>query len=368
MRVAIVGEPILPVPPKQYGGTELVMYYLIKGLQELGHEPILLGTGDSNVDCELIPIAPEAIRFAPTRRDLAAHNRQIERIHQNTKRLLYKLLPRVDIIHSHFFDLKHFRFFPNLTTIHSRISPEERAFYKARRNLHYAAISKSQQASAPFVNFAGVVYNGEDPDAFPYVSEPGDYVCFLGRFDRDKNPHLAIQLAIKAGVPIKLGGKIDYLGEDYFESEVAKYFSHPLVEYLGELNFEQKTELLSHARANLHPVGFNEPFGLTILEAAYTGTPTLAIARGSMPEVIEDGASGILVSSFDDAVDDLKRCFRLDRRYVAARARAMFNYHEMTKDYVRAYQYVLNTFKEDRRNRASLAEMQSRLRQQLQMI
>lgn len=366
MRVAIVGEPILPIPPNQYGGTEQVVYYLIKGLQELGHEPILLASGDSTVDCELIPITPQAIRFASTKKDLAAHNRRIERIHQNTRRLLYKLLPRIDIIHSHFFDLKGFRHFPNLTTIHNRIDPKDRAFYEARKSLHYAAISKSQQASAPYINYAGVVYNGENPDEFPYVPEASDYVCFLGRFDRDKNPHLAIELALQAGIKIKLGGKIDYLGEDYFETEVAKYFNHPLVEYLGELDFAQKVELLSHAKANLHPVGFDEPFGLTILEAAYTGTPTLAINKGSMSEVIEDGATGILVHRFDEAVDDLKRVFKLDRRYVAARARAAFNYQEMTKDYVRAYRYVLGTFNENKKGR--LAGLQTNLHQQLQMI
>lgn len=368
MRVAVIGEPIVSVPPNHYGGTEQVMYYLIKGLKELGHEPILLGTGDSTVDCELIPITPTAISFAPKKKDLAAHNRRIEQIHHNTKRLLYKLLPRIDIIHSHYFDLKSFRFFPSLTTMHNKVEPEQYSYFKARQSLYYAAISKSQQAAAPYINFAGVVYNGEDPNAFPYVAEPSNYVCFLGRFDRDKNPHLAIQLAIKAGIKIKLGGKIDYLGEEYFENEVAKYFDHPLVEYLGELDFEQKVELLSHAKANLHPIGFAEPFGLTVLEAAYTGTPTLAISKGAMPEVIEDGASGILVSSFENAEMDLQRCFRLDRHYVAARARATFNYHEMTKDYLRAYQYVLHDFRERKTSRSRLGDLHGGFRQQLQII
>jgi glycosyltransferase involved in cell wall biosynthesis len=368
MRIAIVAEPFVAVPPRQYGGTEQVIYYLIKGLKEAGHQPILLGTGDSTVDCELIPITPKAISFPATSKDIPAHRRQVAKIRQNTKRLLTKLLPRIDIIHSHYFDLKSFRHFPNLTTLHSKFELSELSYYMARKQLYYASISQNQQAACPFLKYTGVVYNGEDPADFPYVSRPDDYVCFLGRFDREKNPHLAIQLAINQGIKIKLAGKIDYLGEGYFEEEVAKYFEHPLVEYLGELNFEQKIELLSHARCNLHPTGFREPFGLTVLEAAYCGTPTLAIARGSMPELIEEGKTGMLVEDFVEGYHQIKQCFRMDRRYIAARARELFNHKEMTKDYIKAYRTVIHEFADTKREKRTLRGLARKPAQQLQLV
>ena len=166
----------------------------------------------------------------------------------------------------------------------------------------------------------GTVYNGENPAKFPLIKRPKDYVCFLGRFDRDKDPHLAIELAISLGIKIKVAGKIDWQAEGYFTEEVEKYFDHPLVEYLGELDFKQKVELLKNAKANLHPTGFREPFGLTVLEAAYCGTPTLALARGSMPELIEEGRTGLLVEDFVQGYEQLEQCFTMDRQYIAERS------------------------------------------------
>jgi glycosyltransferase involved in cell wall biosynthesis len=176
------------------------------------------------------------------------------------------------------------------------------------------------------------------------VTSPGDYVCFLVRFDREKNPHLAIQLATNLGVRIKLAGKIDFQGEEYFDDCIRPYLDHPLVEYLGELEFGQEVELIAHARCNLHPTGFREPFGLTVLEAAYCGTPTLAIARGSMPELIEVGRTGMLVEDFVEGYHQIEECFAMDRNYIAQRTRLLFNYRTMTREYLEAYRRVIDIF------------------------
>jgi glycosyltransferase involved in cell wall biosynthesis len=210
-----------------------------------------------------------------------------------------------------------------------------------RRKLNYVTISQSQQVVAPELNYVGTVYNGEDPDQFPIVLNPRNYVCFLGRFDRDKNPHLAIQLALSLGVKIKLAGKIDHQGEGYFEEEVAKYFDHPLVDYLGELDFDAKIDLLSNARCNLHPTNFREPFGLSVLEAAYCGTPTMAIARGSMPELIEPDRTGLLVEDFLEGRSRLEDAYKMDREYIALRARQLFNYRAMAEEYVEIFKDVI---------------------------
>jgi glycosyltransferase involved in cell wall biosynthesis len=143
------------------------------------------------------------------------------------------------------------------------------------------------------------------------------------------------------GIKIKLAGKIDYHGEGYFKQEVKKYFKHPLVEYLGELNFEQKIKLLSNASCNLHPTNFRESFGLTVLETAYCGTPTLATTRGSMPELIESGRTGALVEDFIEGREYIQQCFEMDRVYIATRARQLFNYQTMTQGYVEAYKEII---------------------------
>jgi glycosyltransferase involved in cell wall biosynthesis len=346
MRIAIVSSPYLPIPLIKYGGTERVITYLIKGLLEAGHEPVLLAPGDSKVDCELIPICEASIDFVKTKAELPDFENKVNLALNTTKEKLNEIKSEVDIIHSHGFDLSQFQDFPNLTTLHGVF--DFRSINKIqegnREKLYYASISKNQEEILPNLQYTGVAYNGLDPEEFPIVEQPEDYVCFLGRLDREKNPHKAIQLAINLGIKIKLGGKVDFQGEDYFKQEVEPYLNHPLVEFLGELGFKEKVEMISNAKCNFHPINFREPFGLSVLEAAYCGTPTLANFRGSMPELIEDGRTGILVEDFEEGVHQVEKCFAMDRNYIANRARMLFNYRTMTKQYLLAYQKVIDIF------------------------
>ena len=361
MRIAVVAGPYVAIPPRQYGGIEQVVHYLIKGLQEAGHEPILLAPGDSTVSCELLPITEKALLFPRHKRDLPAHQRLVRKAEQRTRQLLRELLPRIDIIHSHGFDLSEFQQFPNLTTLHNKIELKDLPYLMKRQKLWYASISKNQQAVCPSLNYADAIYNGEDPAEFPIVTEPGRYICFLGRMDRDKNPHLAIELAISLDIPIKLAGKIDHEGDEYFEHEIKPYLHHPLVEYMGELGFQDKVKLIGNAMCNLHPTNFREPFGLTVLESAYCGTPTLAIARGSMPELIEPGRTGMLVEDFVEGRHIIEQCFAMNREYIASRARQLFNYQNMTNGYIAAYHKIITAMPAPQLSRRSLKELLSHL-------
>jgi glycosyltransferase involved in cell wall biosynthesis len=354
MRIAVVSGPYVPIPPHKYGGTEQVVYYLIKGLKEAGHEPILLGPGDSEVECEIVPIVDKALYFPRYKKDLAAHEKLVRQAEIKTRHTLRRLLPNIDIIHSHGFDLSPFSDFPNITTLHNRITLKDLPYYVKRQKLYYASISKNQQAVCPELKYAAAIYNGESPDDFPIVLNPQDYLCFLGRMDRDKSPHLAIELAISLGMKIKLAGKIDHDGEGYYEEEIEPYLKHPLVEYLGELGFDDKVQLISNAKCNLHPTNFREPFGLTVLEAAYCGTPTMAIARGSMPELIESERTGLLVEDFVEGRHLINQCFAMNREYIASRARQLFNYQTMTKQYVSAYEKVIAEMAPFRARRTNL--------------
>lgn len=359
MRIAIVSEPYLPVPPPKYGGTERVIDALIKGLMEEGHDVTLLAPGDSQVNCRLIPICPTHLRFGMTKEEHAKLERRVRVIHAKTKRLLRDLLPNIDIIHSHGFDLIDFQDFPSLTTLHGAFVFSKLRYFERRSGLFYTTVSENQQEAFPDLQYVGVCYNGLNPADFPFVEKPDNYLCFVGRFDEEKRPHLAIELALKLGIQIKLGGKLDFQGAEYFEQQIKPYFGNPLVEYLGELDFAAKIDLVSHARANLHPTGFREPFGLTVLESAYCGTPTLAIARGSMPELIEDGRTGLLVEDFVEGYHQVDRLFALDRRYIWQRTRNLFNYRTMAHQYEIAYQKVIDIFAQRRSiSKKALEEMQ----------
>src|SRR5690349_16253615 len=169
MRVAIVANPYLPVPPPAYGGTERVVGHLIRGLLEAGHEPVLLASGDSQVDCELVPVCERAIGFPVHKRDVPEHELLVEEIRQYTHDRLNELLPRVDLVHSHDFDLIAFQDVPNLTTLHGPIDLDQLAYYLERKDLYYVSISQNQQGACPDLRYVGVVYNGEDPERFPVV-------------------------------------------------------------------------------------------------------------------------------------------------------------------------------------------------------
>jgi len=344
MRIAIVAEPFVPVPPRKYGGTERIIGHLIEGLQEMGHDPILIGAGDSEVTCPILPSVDKALWFPLTNKDRAAFNKKTVVAMEATHQLVRSVQNKVDIIHSHGIDMLPFGGFPNLTTIHNPLTLEQIPYYLRRRRLHYVCISNNQTEVLPSLKSVGVVYNGLKPDEFKFVKKPQDYVAFMGRFDRDKNPHLAIQLAISLGIKIKLAGKLDFLGDGYFEQEIQPHLDNPLVEYLGEIGLEEKIELLGNARCNFHPTGFREPFGLTVLEAAYCGTPTLAISLGSMPELIIDNKTGILVEDFVEGFEAYRRCLKLDRNFIAEYSRGAFNYKSMTTDYIEQYKKTIDDF------------------------
>jgi len=164
IRVAIVAGPHYPVPPAHYGGTERVIAHLVRGLLEAGHEPVLLAPGDSTVGCELVSICDTAIDFPTRSADVPAHDALRREAEQQTRRELRKLATRVDLVHSHGFDLSEFKDFPNLTTLHGAIGLDQLAYYAERRDLYYVSISNNQQAACPDLRYVDVVYNGLNPE------------------------------------------------------------------------------------------------------------------------------------------------------------------------------------------------------------
>ncbi len=348
MKIGLLASPRIAIPPKKYGGIERVVYFLIKGLKELGHEVILFGTKDSEVDCEIIG-AENAIPYALTPEDEKLYNEKTKDVHARTLELVKQNLHRIDIlnVHEEQYDITQFKNFPNLTTIHN---PFAMGFntdpYVARKDqLIYSTVSYNQQKPMPILNYAAAIYNCQDVSEFPFNSTPQDYVCFIGRLDPAKQPHLAIWFAIRNNIKIKLAGNFNFANKHYYETELKPLFdNHPLVEYIGEVGMEEKIDLLSNAVCNLHPISFREPFGLTVIEAAYCGTPTIAVRRGSMPEIIEDGKTGILVEDFDEATYMLDQARKLDRKYISERAKKLYNYPVMAQQYAKVYENIIKIF------------------------
>lgn len=373
MKIAIVADPYVPVPPTKYGGTERVIFNLIKGLQEEGHEPILIGPADSSVPCEVIPTTPKSIPYPSDKSERPKFERQIATVARTMEAKIAQIGPRVDIIHSHSkietgVNFNKFKHLPILTTLHNPIRFEDLPHYEQHSYMYYTSISRNQQEAFPSLPYVGVVYNGDDPSQYPIIEKPENYVCFLGRFDREKNPHMAIQLALSLGIRIKLAGKIDMYSDNYFEDEIEPYLNHPLVEYVGELDMTEKIELISKAMCNLHPTNFREPFGLAIMEAAYCGTPTLAVRKGSMPELIEEGRTGVLVEDMIEGYHRLQEVLEMDRLYIAKRARTLFNYRTMARQYMKAYETVLEMHALREKRDSILGDLQFKRKVELESI
>ena len=359
MKIGIISSPRIQVPPIGYGGAERVVYFLIKGLQELGHEVVLFGPRDSQVDCEIVSVA-DTINYAMTDEEELKCNLQTEQILREIADKVRENLFRLDIINSHeeMFDLSPFRDFPHLQTLHNSFSNgfNTDKFYERKDYLFYNSISHNQRNAFPMLNYVGTIYNGLDPDEFPVNITPQNYFAFIGRFSPVKSPNLAIWWAIKNNVKIKLAGNYNFRDSDYFHRELEGLFEMENVEFIGEADMEMKIDLLSNAIGNLHFIKFREPFGLSVLEAGYMGTPTLAIKRGSMQELIEDGKTGILVEDFDEGIFKLEDIKGIDRATVAKSFRKRFNYKIMAKQYELAYTNLIDIFAQTTVNDISVKE------------
>jgi glycosyltransferase involved in cell wall biosynthesis len=351
LKIMMFSAPYLPVPPLKYGGTERVIYNIVKGLSD-SCDIKLVATGDSNVPCDILETTKEHLFFAKTVEDREENDRAVDATDAIVESHILKYSEWVDLYHSHFnrhtnllrmlMDEKAIPVRPILTTLHGAYSVDQQEFYDQNGHTYFNSISNNQRMSYPkTINWAGTVYNSVDTADFPLNLNPDNYVCFLGRFDPEKFPHKAIELAGAWGVPIKLAGKIDHLGEAYFDEKIKPYIDGVNVIYLGELGVKEKSELLRYSLVNLHPTNFREPFGLTIVEAACSGTPTLAIRKGALPELIEHGRTGYCVEDFEEGYHCFDKLIKMKRKYISVRAKMLFDIDTMSEEYLMLYKSIL---------------------------
>jgi len=328
-----------PVPPKLYGGTERVVSWLTDELVDQGHDVTLFASGDSNTKAKLVSCAPRALRLAGIRDHTASLLVMLSDLRQRADEF--------DMIHFHvdqlqfplFADIRH----KCITTLHGRLDmPDFHPIYRAFPRMPLVSISDSQRLPMPpGLNWIATVHHGMPAEKLRFNSQGGDYLVFLGRISPEKGPDRAIEVAKRAGIPLKIAAKVDAVDREYFDHAIRPIFDHPLIEFLGEVNDSEKEELLGGARALLFPIDWPEPFGLVMIEAMATGTPVVAFRCGSVPEVIDHGLSGLIVNSIDETVEAVGRIGDLSRRTVRQLFEARFSASAMARSYVEAYEKTL---------------------------
>jgi glycosyltransferase involved in cell wall biosynthesis len=338
MRIAQVAPLTESVPPRLYGGTERVVSFLTEELVRLGHDVTLFASGDSVTAAKLEAVWPSALRFDGDLRDPGAAQMLL-------LETVYRHAAEFDVLHFHL-DYWSFSLFsrqptPFVTTLHGRLDlPEIAPLYDRFPRVPLVSISDSQRRPLPRANFIRTVHHGLPTNLLqPQPVKPG-YLAFLGRIAPEKCPDKAIRIARRAGIPLKIAAKVD---EAYFREKIRPMIDGRHVELIGEIGDADKSEFLSGAIALLMPLDWPEPFGLVMIEAMACGTPTVALNRGSVREVIEDRLTGYIVETEQEAVAAVTRAAELSRPRIRQRFEERFTASRMAADYLDVYEELCRT-------------------------
>lgn len=339
MRIAQLAPLIESVPPHGYGGTELVVSHLTEELVKMGHEVTLFATADSRTDARLVATAASGLRAS----GVPVHRWSCYEL-ENILSLM-RMQNQFDVIHNHlgFYALP---FLENascavLTTNHNPIMDYCKNVYLEYSDQPFVSISDAYQRYnfADRLNYVARVYNGIEVDAFRPVENPRqDYVLFIGRICEAKGTREAIEIAKAVDKPLIIAGKIDPADTEYYETHVKHLIDGQSINYIGEVNFSEKLSLYQHALAVIYPINFEEPFGLVMAEAMATGTPTVALDRGSVREVLSDRETAVIGSTVQELIERFAEIYDLDRSACINRARSLFSKDKMAKEYSKVYE------------------------------
>ncbi|TGT42629.1 glycosyltransferase family 4 protein [Mesorhizobium sp. M8A.F.Ca.ET.165.01.1.1] len=351
MKIAHVAPLYESVPPRLYGGTERIISYLTEALVGLGHDVTLFASGDTKTSARLVPCRERALRLdpRPLKSEIAAHLSMLDEVR--------KRADDFDVVHFHLSHFLHFPFFRDMpqrtaTTPHGRLDYADLAqAYDRFPRFPMISISRSQRARFASANWLATIHHGlplglYEPDF--EAGTDGAYLAFLGRMSRDKRPDRAIEIARRTGLKLKLAAKIGDGDRAYFEEVVQPLIDGDRVEYVGEIDEDQKGRFLGNAAALLFPIDWPEPFGLAVIEAMACGTPVMAWSCGAMPEIIDYGVTGFVVETIEDAVASMPALLQLDRRRIRAVFERRFSADRMARDYVAAYSRLSNGVEQSR--------------------
>ena len=341
MRIAQVAPLYESVPPQAYGGTERVVSYLTEELVRRGHEVTLFASGDSRTEAELVACCSRSLRLDHGCRDqLAYHLVMLEQVCRRASEF--------DIIHFHV-DYLHLPIsvrqrYAHLTTLHGRLDfPEVEMVHRHYPSIPLVSISNDQRKPLPRANWQGTVYHGLPLDLYSFREHPDEYLLFLGRISREKRVDRAIEIATGAGLKLKIAAKVDKADQEYFDNEIKPLLENPLVEFIGEVGGKDKQDLMARALAFLFPIDWPEPFGLVMIESMACGTPVIAWPNGSVPEIMEDGVTGFIVTSIEEAVQAVRKMSGVSRAGCRKAFEQRFSAGRMAEDYLRIYNRVACT-------------------------
>jgi glycosyltransferase involved in cell wall biosynthesis len=341
MKIAQIAPLMESVPPRLYGGTERIVAYLTDELVRLGHQVTLFASADSITAADLVGCASTALRLDRNVHDpLPYYMLMLDKVRE--------LAEEFDILHFHI-DQLHFPLFRQMagrtvTTLHGRQDcPDLKPLYLGFSEMPLVSISNGQRRQIANANLVATVHHGIPTNLHEPIYNPrGGYVAFLGRISPEKRPDRAIRIARTLGIPLKIAAKVDKVDEPYFREQIAPLLGDPGVEFIGEINEHNKTDFLGEARALLFPIDWPEPFGLVMIEAMACGTPVLAFRHGSVSEIVDQGVTGAVVDTMEEAVMLLPQVLALDRRAVRRRFEQRFSSARMATDYVTLYRSLLD--------------------------
>jgi len=340
LRIAQLAPLYEQVPPKLYGGTERVVSYITEELVRRGHEVTLFASGDSQTKARLWPGCERALRL--TGRPEMGTYLQLPMISDAYQ----KAKEHFDIIHSHI-DYWSFPFaqlvdVPTVATMHGRLDIDElKPIYARFRDVPLVSISDAQRRPLEFVNWIATVYHGLPGENLRPRFEPGQYLAFLGRISPEKRPDIAIEVAKKTGIPLKIAAKVDVVDREYFEAVIKPRLSPPDVEYIGEIGEDEKSDFLRNAYALMFTIDWPEPFGLAMIEALACGTPVIARPCGSVPEILEPGVTGLIGESVEELMAAVKQVDRLSRRECRRQFERRFTVECMVDRYEEVYRKLI---------------------------
>jgi len=339
MKIAQIAPLMESVPPRLYGGSERVASYLTEELVGQGHDVTLFASGQSITAAKLVRCCEEPLRLSATVKDVIPYYMiMLDKVRSTALEF--------DILHFHI-DQFHFPVFRDIahrtvTTLHGRQDlPDLHNLYRAFPDMPLVSISNAQRIPVADANFVATVYHGVPRDLTLTREPRGGYLAFLGRISPEKRVDRAIAIARAAGLPLKIAAKIDRVDEVYFHAEIEALLQQPGVEFIGEIDDRHKNAFLGQARALLFPIDWPEPFGLSMIEAMACGTPVLAFGHGAAPEVIDDGVTGAIVHTMDEAISRIHSVLALDRVQVRRRFEQRFTVARMARDYVEVYKSLI---------------------------
>jgi glycosyltransferase involved in cell wall biosynthesis len=344
LRIAQVAPLYERIPPKLYGGTERVVSYITEELVRREHQVTLFASGDSQTGATLKPGCPQALRLEG-KPEIGAFLQlpMLSEVYEGGA-------ARFDVVHSHIdywsFPFARLTALPSVTTMHGRLDIDDlRPVYQKYSSMPVVSISDAQRAPLQFMNWVATIHHGLPRDLLRFSRGPGRYLAFLGRIAPEKRPDIAIDVALKAGIPLRLAAKVDVVDREYFEQVIKPRLSPPDVEYIGEINEAEKNEFLGDAIALLFSIDWPEPFGLAMIEALACGTPVVARPCGSVPEIIRPGVTGFIAGSIDEMVTAVRSIDELSRERCRQEFENRFTAEVMVDRYEQIYRQLIDQSK-----------------------